>query len=106
MKQSLPELNIASGNYCAQPDDSKVGSFSFQEASQSKFRTKKSKSTAKKTTSVPRKKKEKPFESNEMKRDPKLRRRIALAESLFNVKYDLMEFNDLLDDDRFVESYN
>lgn len=46
------------------------------------------------------------FESNDLKRDPKLRRRMALAESLFNVKYDLMEFNDLLDDDRFVESYN
>lgn len=37
-----------------------------------------------------------------MKRDPQLRRKLALAESLFNVTYDKMEFNDLLDDDRFV----
>jgi len=44
--------------------------------------------------------------TDEMRRDPKLRRKHALAYSLFNVKYDLMEFNDLLDDDRFVESYN
>ena len=44
--------------------------------------------------------------TNEMKRDPKLRRKLALAESLFNVKYDKMEFNDLLDDDSFVQSYN
>ena len=29
-----------------------------------------------------------------------------LKNQLFNVKYDLMEFNDLLGDERFIESYN
>jgi hypothetical protein len=29
-----------------------------------------------------------------------------LAKQLFNVKYDLMEFNDLLSEDHFLESYN
>ena len=29
-----------------------------------------------------------------------------LKNQLFNVKYDLMEFNDLLTDEKFLESYN
>ena len=29
-----------------------------------------------------------------------------LRNQLFNVKYDLMEFNDLLGDENFIESYN
>lgn len=29
-----------------------------------------------------------------------------LFEQITNVRYDLMEFNDLLQDDRFIESYN
>lgn len=36
----------------------------------------------------------------------KERLQMNLRKQLFNVQYDLMEFNDLLIDDRFIESYN
>lgn len=38
--------------------------------------------------------------------DPKEARLKALKNQMYNVKYDLMEFNDLLQEETFLESYN